>query len=152
MFCLFLKRYIKFYDVFFNLLFYCSTIECGPYCITPVTFLNKETWKIQDGREYLHNLFSSKSFHICAKKQKIYEWIELLHNLKENSSWKSFCHQNTQEKCNRFSIMIENMWESLKLMTYRLMSLMDVDWNIWYIIHKRFVLIYFSLLHKIVSC
>ena len=41
-------------------------------------FLNEETWneldtrwprdKIQDGGGYLHDLFSSKSFHICAKK------------------------------------------------------------------------------------
>ena len=40
--------------------------------------LDKETWneldtcwprdKIQDGGEYLHDLFSSRLFHICAKK------------------------------------------------------------------------------------
>ena len=47
-------------------------------CAMPKHFLNEETWneldtrwphdKIQDGGGYLHNLFSSKSFHICAKK------------------------------------------------------------------------------------
>ena len=47
-------------------------------CAMPITFLNEEIWneldtcgprdKIQDGGGYLHDSFSSKSFHICAKK------------------------------------------------------------------------------------
>ena len=49
-------------------------------CATPIRliFLNEETWneldtcwprdKIQDSGGYLHDLFSSKSFHVCAKK------------------------------------------------------------------------------------
>ena len=55
------------------------------------------------------------------KTQKINEWIKIFQSQKESSSWKSFCHWNIWEKCNRFSILMVNMWD-LKWMTYHLMS------------------------------
>ena len=59
--------------------------------------------KIQDGREYFHNLLSFKCFHICAKNKKINEWNKLLSgSLKENSSWKLFCYQNYLENATDF--------------------------------------------------
>ena len=66
-------------------------------------------YKIQDGEEYLHDLFSSRSFHICAKKPQD-KWVdqtfpkpkgkffvEIILSLKY--SWKR----------NRFPIVIVNM-------------------------------------------
>ena len=47
----------------------------------------KRSWprdKIQDGGQYLHDLFSCKSFCVCARNQKINEWIEPLQTLNEN--------------------------------------------------------------------
>ena len=70
--------YIKFYDVFFC----CFTAAqsnaihlCNAYCITFFERGDLEwarhslaTWQDSRWRRILHNLFSSKSFHICAKK------------------------------------------------------------------------------------
>ena len=89
---------------------------------TPVTFYERgdlnelnvdllARGKIQDGGEFLYDLFSLKSFCICAKKeqkknkkkpQKINELIKPLHCPKEHSSWNLFCHRNTPENATNF--------------------------------------------------
>ena len=67
--------------------------------MAPVTFYdldletNQTCWpreKIQNGGEYLHDLFSFKSFCICAKNQKIieYMYIEPLQNVNKIFSCK----------------------------------------------------------------
>ena len=101
--------YIGFYDVFF-IFFWCFAAArsnvihfhnaCNIFYEWGVLELDLlATW--QDSRwrceEYLHNLFSFKSFCICSKNQKISEWIILLQSLKEDSSWNLLCHWNTWE-------------------------------------------------------
>ena len=82
----------------------------------------EETWnwpcdKIQNGREYLHDLFSLKSFCICAKNQKINEQIEPSQNLNKNFPCKLFCYRNTRKNVEkmqliRFSIVIVDLRDS----------------------------------------
>ena len=69
----------------FSFIFFCCftaaqsrSIKRDPFVQRLQHFLNEETWneldarwprdKIQDGGGNLHDFFSSKSFHICAKK------------------------------------------------------------------------------------
>ena len=103
--------YIKFYmiDVFF-VFFCCFTAGwSNSIHLLNVNFFNEETWnelgtywprdKVWDDEEYLHDVFTSKSFHICAKKQKINEWIELLQSLRpEQFNFPFFEHLGQKHK------------------------------------------------------
>ena len=89
--------------------------------------------KIQDGGGYLHNLFSSKSFHtFCAKKPQDI-WVDRTFS---KSKGKFFMEiillLKYSWKCNRFSIVIVNIcetWNEWLIRSYRLMSLMGMDWS-----------------------
>ena len=65
-------------------------------------------------------------------------------HLKENSLWKLFCNQNSLRKCNRFSTVIVNMQMTHVTDGCGMKCCIKLD--------KLFVLIYFSLLHKIGNC
>ena len=159
--------YIKFYDVFF--IFFCcftaaqsNTIYlCNAYNI----FLNK-TWneldtrwphdKIQDGGGNLHDLFSFKSFHICVKKPQDIIWVDrTFSSLKENSSWKSLCYQNTHENTTDFQSW---SWTYVRLEMNDLSRV--IVWCYWWtwteVMYKdrqTFCLgLFISLLHKIGTC
>ena len=98
----------------FLLLFCCCTIECDHLHNACNIFMNEESWnstcwqREQDSRwcckEYFHDLFSFKSFHICSRNQKIIEWIVLLQSLKEDPSWNLLCHWNTRENATDFQL------------------------------------------------
>ena len=109
--------YIKFYDVFF-VFFYCFTAaqsNANHLCNAKTVFERGDlerarhslaTWQDSRWRRIFARirsyLFSSKSFHICAKKPQDI-WVDrTFQSLKENSSWKSFCHQNTHENATDF--------------------------------------------------
>ena len=117
-------------------------------------FLNGETWneldtcwphdKIQDGGEYLHDLFSSRSFHICAKKPQD-KWVDQTFP-KPNGKFfvEIILSSKYSWKRNRFSIVIVSMWDS-KWMTYLELSFDVTDGHglKWCIkMDKLFVLIY----------
>ena len=73
--------------------------------------------KIQDGREYLHNLMSSKSFHIYAKKPQD-KWVDWTFSKPKGKFFMEIILSSKYLwKHNRFSILIVNMWDS-KCMTY----------------------------------
>ena len=107
--------------------------------------LNEETWneldtcwpcdKIQDGGEYLHDLFSSKSFHICAKKPQD-KWVDRTFPKPKGKFFvENILSSKYSWKRNRFAIVIVNMrdskWMTYIIRSYRLMSssLMDMDWS-----------------------
>ena len=87
-------------------------IEHDPNSKMPVTFY--EQGDLEQTRvvghvirskmaENISTIFSlSNLFAFCAKNQKRNGWNKLLQSLKENSSWKLFCHRNTREKTKDF--------------------------------------------------
>ena len=122
---------INIFFVFFCcLLLYCCIYfknQTWPSVQRLYHFLNEETWneidtcwlrdKIQDGGEYLHDLFSSKSFHTCAKKLQD-KWVDRTF---PKSKGKFFVEIILSSKYlwkrNKFSIVIVSMWDS-KWMTF----------------------------------
>ena len=110
-------------------------------CATPNYFLNEETWneldtrwprdKIQDGGD-LHDLFSSKSFHICAKKPQDI-WVDRTFSKSKGKFFMEIILLSKYSwKRNRFSIVIVNICETRNewlIRSYRLMSLMGMDWS-----------------------
>ena len=83
---------------------------------TPVTFMIEGTWKrtwprdkIQDGWQYLHDLFSFKSFCICARKPED-KWVDRNFTKPKRKffMWILF----SSRECNRFSIVIVDLQDS----------------------------------------
>ena len=127
-------------------------------CATPITFLNEETWneidtcwprdKIRDGGEYLHDLFSSKSFHICAKKPQD-KWVDRTFPKSKGKFFmeKSFCHRNNRENATDFqswswTCKTRNEW---LFRSYCKLAVTDGHGLKWCIkMEKFFVLIYLS--------
>ena len=150
MFCLFgdTLSFMMFF-VHFLLLFFCCTItgkvnQTRSICATPITFFEQGDLertshslamcrdKIQDGGGNLHDLFSSKSFHICAKKPQDI-WVDrTFSKSKKNFFMEIVLLSKYSWKRNRFSIVIVNTCETRNewlIQSYRLMSLMDMDWS-----------------------
>ena len=138
------------------------TTTCYHHTIFSLSSLELDTcWahdKIQDGGEYLHYLFSSRSFHICAKKPQD-KWLDRTF---PKPNGKFFMEIIFSSKCswkrNRFSIVIMNMWDS-KWMTYPELSfdIILCHWWTWtevmYKDGQTFCLdLFISLLRKIGSC
>ena len=112
-------------------------------CAMPITFFERgdleqarhslrRCVKIQDDGGYLHNLFSSKSFHICAKKPEDI-WVDrTIPKSKGKLFMEIILSLKYSWKCNRFSIVIVNICETQNewlIRSYRLMSLMGMDWS-----------------------
>ena len=94
----------------------------------------------------LHDLFSFKSFCICSKNQKN-KWVDRTSTKPKGKFFIEFTLSSKYwRKCNRFSIVIVNKlhddWSATDGRGLKWCTKLD----------KRFVLIYFYLLHKIGSC
>ena len=140
-------------------LFYSAVLLLHNQTRSICAILNEETWtklhvdtcwprdKIQDSREYLHDLFSSRSFHICAIKKPQDKWVDrTFPKPKEKFFVEIILSSKYLWKRNKFSIVIVNMWDS-KWMTYPELSFDVTDGHglKWCIkMDKLFVLIYLS--------
>ena len=114
------RWYIKFYDVFF--VFFCFTAAKpnATICMMPVAFheqgdcneliflamwQDSRWWRSTIERIFAQSfLFQIFQFCICAKNQKIIEWIKLIQSLKEGSSWKLICHWKSRENTTDFQL------------------------------------------------
>ena len=133
--------YIKFYDVFFIL--FCCFIAAQSNAIHLCNAYNI-FWTRRPGMSQtlaghmtrwwrdLHDLFSSKSFHICAKKPQDI-WVDRTFSKSKGKSFMEIILSSKYSwKRNRFSIVIVNICETRNewlIQSYRLMSLIDMDWS-----------------------
>ena len=107
-------------------------------CATPITFF--EWGDLERARHWLRprdkifaRSFSSKPFHtFCAKKPQDI-WVDRTFSMsKEKFFMEIILSLKYSWKCNRFSIVIVNIcetWNEWLIRSYRLMSLMDMDWS-----------------------